>query len=263
MSAPAVTGVVALLLETARDELGYDLEEAPPLPSTFKGTLVHTARDLVRPTPPYRDDASPDTGESLPYTPGPDFVTGWGSVRADRAVALFRHQASGADAVQEREIAEGEVHTWRIPVDASTFSGPLRVTIVWDDAPGPVMTDDFEPKLVNDLDLVLISPTEVPHGPWVLDPLPIDPDSYFDGIDPIETSDLGGARRCEPRDWWAPVLGTSPRSEGAESCEDHRNNVEQVLVDAPETGWWTIAVRGGAVPEGPQRYSLFVTQDCS
>ena len=263
MSAPAVTGVIALLLETARDELGYDLEVSPPLPSTFKGTLVHTARDLVRMSPPYRDDANPDTGESLPYGPGPDFVTGWGLVRADRAIALLRHQASSADALQEREIAEGEVQSWRIPVDASSFDGSLRVTVVWDDAPGPVMSDDFESKLVNDLDVVLLSPSGVPHGPWVIDPLPIDSESYFDGIDPIETSDLRSARRCEPRDWWAGALGTEPRSGGEESCEDHRNNVEQVLVDAPESGWWTVVVRGGTVPEGPQRYSLFVTQDCS
>ena len=40
---------------------------------------------------------------------------------------------------------------------------------------------------------------------------------------------------------------------------DAVNNLEQVLLAAPQAGMWTIRVRGSAVNDGPQGYALVVT----
>src|SRR5205085_5948587 len=40
------------------------------------------------------------------------------------------------------------------------------------------------------------------------------------------------------------------------NAADHRNNVEQVLVNNPITGTWRMRVSGYNVPVAPQRFSL-------
>ena len=97
-----------------------------------------------------------------------------------------------------------------------------------------------------------ISPSGTAHGPWLLQPLPLDPKTYKTGYDPIKPEDVKPAKQCKKAAAWK-----NPE------CEDHLNNVEQVLVDRPEAGWWTIKVRGHKVPKGPQRYSLVVAGSCS
>ncbi len=79
-------------------------------------------------------------------------------------------------------------------------------------------TANASPALINDLDLVLIDPEGFQHFPWILD----------------------------------PANPSAPATKGA----DHRNNVEQVVVNNPLPGQWQIQVRGYAVPSGPQPYSL-------
>ncbi len=93
----------------------------------------------------------------------------------------------------------------------------LKATLAWDDPPGAVNT---APELVNDLDLELIAPSGgTVHYPWTLNP----------------ASPAAPAQRNQP---------------------DRLNNVEQVVVDAPEPGEWTIRVRGYGVADGPQLFSL-------
>ncbi|MHC4089699.1 MAG: S8 family serine peptidase, partial [Planctomycetota bacterium] len=92
----------------------------------------------------------------------------------------------------------------------------LKVTLAWDDVPG---TPNVDPALVNDLDLRVFSPTSTRHYPWTLNP-------------------------------------ASPSSAAVRTQEDHLNNIEQVLVDNPEAGTWTIEVFGYDVPDGPQSFSL-------
>ena len=96
----------------------------------------------------------------------------------------------------------------------------LKVTLVWDDPGGTVISSVH---LINDLDLVLISPDESSYLPWVLDAAnPADP--AITGIDRV-------------------------------------NNIETVEIDNPETGTWKVRVRGYNIPEGPQKYSLIITPD--
>jgi hypothetical protein len=83
----------------------------------------------------------------------------------------------------------------------------------------PAGADGAAIALVNDLDLELIDPSNGSHLPWLLDPA--DPDA--------------------------------PATTGT----DRRNNVEQVFVDAPESGQWMARIRGFNVPEGPQPVSIF------
>jgi hypothetical protein len=105
---------------------------------------------------------------------------------------------------------------------------------------------------VNDLDLVAVSPSGVAHGPWIFVPPPLAEDPMA-GIDPIRTADIVPATRCAEPTYWSGAA--------TEACEDHLNNVEQVVVDAPEPGTWLIQVRG-RILEDDQSYSLVVTQAC-
>ena len=55
----------------------------------------------------------------------------------------------------------------------------MRVTLVWDDSPGDKSyaidkVHLLESKLVNDLDLYLVSPSGSFYYPWRLDPLALE-----------------------------------------------------------------------------------------
>ena len=109
-------------------------------------------------------------------------------------------------------------------VQVPSGADTLKATLAWDDPPGAVNT---YPELVNDLDVVAIAPDgETTYYPWTLDPSP------------------GNEAN--------PAVRTAP---------DRVNNIEQVVVDSPAEGWWTIQVSGYAVPDGPQVYSLTVSPD--
>ncbi len=73
-------------------------------------------------------------------------------------------------------------------------------------------------ELVNDLDLTLESPSGTMYEPWILNP-------------------------------------NNPGSNATRGA-DHLNNVEQVTVDNPEDGVWTVHIDGFLVPEGPQSFSV-------
>jgi PKD repeat protein len=111
-----------------------------------------------------------------------------------------------------------------IPDQGSSFvytasvsgGGPLKIMLAWDDVPG---TPNVAGSQVNDLDLVVTDPSGVQRFPWTLDPL-------------------------------------SPGTGAVRTKADHANNLEQVLVDAPQSGVWRIEVRGFDVPSGPQPFSL-------
>jgi hypothetical protein len=104
----------------------------------------------------------------------------------------------------------------RYSVNVAAGAGPLRITLAWDDEPA---IDGADPALVNDLDLVVTDPAGTRHFPWTLDP-------------------------------------ANPAADAVRTVENHRDNLEQVLVDAPAAGNWTIDVRGTSVPSGRQNFSL-------
>jgi len=95
----------------------------------------------------------------------------------------------------------------------------LKVTLAWDDFPG---TPNVNPALVNDLDLRVFDPDGNRHYPWTLNP-------------------------------------ANPGAAAIQTQEDHRNNIEQVLVAAPAPGTWRLEVLGFSVPESPQPFSICAT----
>lgn len=102
----------------------------------------------------------------------------------------------------------------------------MRVTLAWDDAPG---TANSAVNLVNDLDLIVTSPNGTRFYPWTLNP-------------------------------------AAPSANAVQTVANHRDNLEQVLVNNPQPGTWTVEVAGTAVPQGPQTFSLAASPflvDCS
>jgi hypothetical protein len=187
MASPTVAGISALMLQDFRSRWPSRAEMRN---STLKVLLAHTAVDLGN--------------------VGPDNQSGYGSVRAKAAIDFMR-----TDNFLEGSVAgQGAVQVWTVVV--APGEAPLKITMAWDDMPG---TPNVMPTLVNDLDLVVTSPSGQQFFPWTLS-------------------------ATQP---WLPAVRT---------VRNGKDNIEQVLVDAPEAGAWTVEVRGFAVPQGPQPYSL-------
>jgi len=92
----------------------------------------------------------------------------------------------------------------------------LKVSLVWDDYPG---TPNADPALVNDLDLTLEAPNGTLYYPWTLD-------------------------------------SVNPSHNAVRNASNHIDNVEQVVVDNPDDGNWTIIVNATILPKPSQNYSL-------
>ncbi len=153
---------------------------------------------------------------------GPDYANGWGLVDAAAAADFITRAAAGAEGYYFEEGAY-EGSEWTLEA-ASDGTQPLKVTIAWTDpTPAtlpPYGLDDPTPVLVHDLDLWITGPDGT-HFPWTLD-------------------------RLNPS---APAVRT-----GA----NHVDNVEQVLIDAPEAGVYTIHV-GATGDSFTQPYSLMMS----
>ena len=103
-----------------------------------------------------------------------------------------------------------------------------------------------ESKLVNDIDLFLISPSGKYYYPWRLNPLPTDyldslgnPTTITKGYESIHDSDAvkGAYNDC------------TSLNKLDYDCVDHLNNVEVVDVENPELGKWQVVVFGRSITE--------------
>jgi len=237
LAAPCVTGTIALMVEQCRQT--YGTSAGFPLPSTFKAILINTARDLVHfPGQNVADFGiynayswnCPDTGAPVIYHEGPDYATGYGLIDTARA----------ASAVRERTFLEDSVSPSDVQDEFDVFVGvgrdELRFTLAWDDEPGDDTTAETAIKLVNDLDLMLIEPDGTTiHRPWVLAQVNCTANPGDGAFDPIATANITAATRGV----------------------DRRNNVEQVVVDNPVQGTWTVRVARHVLPNNnTQTYSL-------
>jgi hypothetical protein len=108
----------------------------------------------------------------------------------------------------------GESKAFTLRVPAGARN--LKVTLVWND---PAALPNANPALENDLDLRLAGP----GGPWL--PWKLDP-----AADPARLS--------------------APATRG----EDHLNNVEQVSLEKPAAGTYTVSVKAFAVGAGAQAF---------
>jgi len=252
MSAPHVTGIVALMLQKYRDEVlvplgrGLNIHDNPFWNSTAKAILIHTATDLVSTAGEgFILDNNPDfasQGFHQPeiYGPGPDFATGYGLVNAVKALEYVDTDKFVEDTIDQYETKS---YLFSVPPGTKNF----RVTLAWDDP--PYVGDNSESgayniKLVNDIDLYL---TNVNSGeiirPWVLDHSMLNNRTVaYDGLDPITPCDISD----------------NPAYKGI----DNRNNVEVVDVEWPDVGLWAIVVKGAKIAQD-QSGAPGINQDIS
>ena len=223
MAAPAVTGIVGLLLEQYAQTFGVNLDTAPPLPSTIKAILVQEATDLAGTDP----TVNADTDAAVTYGAGPDWATGFGLVDAQAAVQL----------VEERRFIEDQLSMADVTDEfiLSVVPGQteVRVTLAWDDLAGTPNSDAAAAQLVNDLDLTVVEPNGILHRPLVL-PLLTPRDCDGDDTNGVQVGTCAG---LDP----AAQNYFGPAAEGV----DRRNNVEQVVVEdlaGLTPGEWTVRV---------------------
>lgn len=114
-------------------------------------------------------------------------------------------------------ISQGQTNTHTVNVPAGVTQ--VRFMVYWHDQEA---TSGANPALVNDLDLTVTNPASTTLLPWVLDTTP------------------------------NPANLDAPATNGI----DRLNNVEQVLINNPAAGNYTVNIEGFNVPFGPQKYFL-------
>jgi len=177
-AAPAVSGTMALLLEDWRDTHGTDA-----LPSTIKGLLLHSARDL---------------GDV-----GPDYAYGYGLIDAKAAIDLVRADTTSDVIIEDMILQQGERDTYTLDIRSGTKT--LKLTLVWDDYPGDPLAGR---ALVNDLDLVAIGPDGQRYYPWTLDPLSPEKPAVRTGADHTNNVEQVSVEEPARGRWLITVWGT-------------------------------------------------------
>ena len=266
MAAPFVSGIAALMYQKFHKQTRESLDNHSMRNSTTKALLIHSAVDMQGCSNENADIATLNRKQKqpklcTPYTLGPDFATGWGRVNAPGALSLIKNYDFNTKTFanfREFDVYEGAQNqrNWNVFVPEGRKN--LRTTLVWDDAPGNGQKNSYmELKLVNDLDLYLVSPTGKIYYPWRLDPLPNQCITiYGTDIDQNEINlrnrtwqkitfddaNIPAYKKCKGEDFTATV---------DDGCFDRRNNVEVVDVDKPEPGLWQVFVKAyGRVEPG-------------
>lgn len=153
--------------------------------------------------------------------PGPDYTYGWGLVNTAKAVKLITD--SNYNQIQERTLANNTTYTQGVSSDGTA---PLKVTICWTERGGTPAAESLNPTnrmLVNDLDIrIKRNSDNVEFSPYVLNP-------------------------------------ASPAT-AATTGDNTRDNVEQILIAAPQPGAYTITVKhkGVLLNSLVQSYSLII-----
>ncbi len=249
---PFVSGIAALLYQKFQRTTSLPLDVYSMRNSTTKALLIHSAIDLLDGCDHFNleiEAAYPHSSSCSPKTLGPDYSTGWGRVDAKGALDLmdgYDAESKNFDKFREFNMYGGVQKRWTINVDESRPR--LRVTLAWDDAPGdPNVNNYMQPKLVNDLDLYLISPSGKIYYPWLLDTLPTQNinDKGENVDDERITARKWGYERISITDARKPAYTCSSLDNlPLDSCFDRRNNVEVVDVDNPPLGVWQVVVKG-------------------
>jgi Mg-chelatase subunit ChlD len=143
MAAPHVAGCCALLIEWWRNRT----DGKNPSPALLKALLINGAEDLV--------GGPKGGGGNLTNIPNND--QGWGRVSMENILLQSPASDRGPRIFSDQRhafTANGQEHLIRVaPVDTAR---PMRITLVWTDAPGAA---NASPALVNDLDLEVVEVT--------------------------------------------------------------------------------------------------------
>ena len=163
------------------------------------------------------------TADEAGPQPGPDYTFGWGLMNTGKAAEVIAN-AGNSHQLVEASLNQGATYTLQVN---SNGSQPLRVTIAWTDraAPeSPYVLNGSTKALINDLDVRVIRNLDSTQTlPWT----------------------LGGL--------------TNP-SAAAIRADNDRDNVEQVLVNNPTPGSYTIRVtHKGSLSGGAQAFGMAIS----
>ena len=168
------------------------------------------------------------TAEEMGQDPGPDYQYGWGILNIKEAADLLRkNTGSGGYHMREGVIADGE--SVIIPIETTMSASELKITLCWTDLPGspeaPVL-NSRESKLVNDLDLKVdhVS-SEQSFFPWTLNP------------------DIPNAPAMQD--------------------ENHKDNVEQVLIPDAAPGIYELIISHSGIISGEHQYFSLILSGIS
>jgi len=151
MASPGISGVIMLLqqhysnLHPGEDEFTRNYMRS----ATVRAVLAHTADEI---------------GDE----DGPDHMTGWGLVNAERAALTLSAAGTPSAIVDQRTLVSGANYSLAV---ASDGQNPLVATIAWTDPAGNANSggvDSSTAALVNDLDLRLTSASGEVSFPWSL-----------------------------------------------------------------------------------------------
>jgi hypothetical protein len=185
MSAPAVTGSMALLYQRYRQLHGG----ADPPAALMKAITCNSATDVGN--------------------PGPDFAYGFGMLNARAAAEAMENNQYFTGTLSANGTASFPISG--VPAGAQQ----VKIMLYWAD---PAAAPFSATALVNDLDLTVLSPDASLHHPMILNP--------------------------------APTHVNDPAVEGA----DHLNNIEQVVINSPVAGTYTVNISGTGIATGSQDF---------
>lgn len=186
-AAAIVSGIAILFQQAYKNTYG----SYPPA-SLIKASLINAARDIE--------------------SSAPDFVSGYGSVRAPGTINTIYEERFLVDKINNLE-------TKSISLDIPLHTGEAKFTLAWTDPPDTIYANT---SLVNDIDIVVETPLLDYIFPWVLNSNP-NADSLV-------------------------MLA----SRGIDSI----NNVEQITLDNPPAGQYTLHVVANSITNQPQEFSL-------
>ena len=152
---------------------------------------------------------------------GPDPKYGWGLLNAKKAAETITNNGL-TSWVSEENLNNGQTFTMNVNSPGGT---PLIASITWTDVPGEanngtLPANDPTPALVNDLD-IRVTKSATTYFPWRL---------------------------------------TDPSVAAVRTGDNSVDNVEQVKIDAPTAGQYTITIsHKGTLVTGNQKYSMVIT----
>ncbi|HEV8376823.1 MAG TPA: S8 family serine peptidase [Candidatus Polarisedimenticolia bacterium] len=231
---PAVAGSAALVRQYYTEGwypsgIKTPVQSFIPSAALIKATLINSAVQMTD-NSAYEQDcfACPDCVPPQPFHCEPIFsypnnVQGWGRILLENAL-YFNGDARKLAAVDSSPgiTGTGDVRDYRVLVSTSNPIQPFQATLAWSDYPGAsnsCPSPPCLPQLVNNLDLVVKDPSCTVYNG----------NNFFNG-----QSVAGG-------------------------FNDYLNVEEQVRLNLPVAGVWTVSVKTPNLPHGPQPFALAIT----
>ncbi len=152
--------------------------------------------------------------------PGPDYRFGWGLLDARAAADFIWNTQEHAHTIESNQFS-GTAIEYPMVYEGN---GPIKVSLVWTDPPGEPGDEKVNynaPDLVNDLNVSIFGADET-YYPWSLNP-------------------------------------SNPSLPARHRSENHRDNVEQVFIQSPVDGNYTVRIDGQLRKGDSQEYALCIT----